>query len=134
MQMVDLRRLVERYVDDAIDYSAFRREFVLQFLAVRANPEVDSAVAEIESLCADRAEGLLGSEAEMKLDLARIVRPREVAGIGFVTLAPTIDVLAQGWTTIAQVSSSGYADCPFGGAFSSSTNTRPAELTLTAGL
>lgn len=87
--MLELRRLVRRYINGNIPYSEFRREFVTKFLAVSGG-DVDSAVAEIECLCIDVAERLLSSEAELKGQLAQIVRPQEAgssrAGVAIVLL------------------------------------------------
>ena len=91
--MLELRRLVTRYVNGGIRYSEFREKFVTEFLAVcNQDAAVDSAVAEIESLCADASEGFLLSEAELRGKLAQVVRPQEAgsprAGFAVVLLDP----------------------------------------------
>ena len=76
--MLELRRLVTRYINGKIPYSEFRREFVTKFLAVSGGgAAVDTVVAEIECLCVDIAERVLSSETEAKGKLAQIVLPQE---------------------------------------------------------
>lgn len=73
--MTELAQLVKRYAKGEIDYRTFRREFVVQFLSVSSNyPVLETAVAKIESLCADVAEGLISSESELKNNLQELVR------------------------------------------------------------
>lgn len=72
--MVKLRELVFRYINNDIDYSAFRREFVSTFLAVWTDDAIlNGAVVDIESLCADVAEGELRSEELLKEQLRQLV-------------------------------------------------------------
>jgi hypothetical protein len=72
--MLKLAQLVKRYADNEIDYSTFRREFVMQFLSVRNNDvAIADVVAMIESLCADVAEKLIVSEADLREQLTAAV-------------------------------------------------------------
>ncbi len=71
--MFELAQLINSYLAAEIDYQTLRREFVLRFLAVRCEDSVtDAAVVQIESLCADVAEGEIVSEDSLKTTLRAI--------------------------------------------------------------
>jgi hypothetical protein len=67
--MTKLRRLVKRYTSGEIQFSEFRRAFVMEFLAV-ADPDPTNwtAVLQMESECDDFAQGLI-TEDQLMLNL-----------------------------------------------------------------
>ena len=67
--MFELAQLIRSYLAGELDYSTFRREYVVRFLSVRRDDDEDAAVVEVESLCADVAEGEIASEDALKAAL-----------------------------------------------------------------
>jgi len=67
--MTKLRRLVKRYTSGEIQFSEFRRAFVMEFLAVAGqDPENWTAVLQMESECDDFAQGLI-TEDQLRSNL-----------------------------------------------------------------
>jgi hypothetical protein len=83
MSMAELLKLVKSYANGDIDYPAFRRDFVKRFLATRNSDfSVDCAIVQIESLCADVAEGEISSESDFQNKMKAIAEPTRADSLG----------------------------------------------------
>jgi hypothetical protein len=83
-ELIELQKLVRRYIDGQCGYAAFRAEFVHQYLSRRHERSIEDLIHEIEGSCADFDEDEV-AENDLRDDLRTIA---DAPVISIEVLAP----------------------------------------------